>query len=161
MSRLSRQGTFYLPEAMLDILFEHYPERCGLGAADISKSAGICREPRVVHLNEAIVTGCLSELPEQGKVVQKAQKNGSGGCPRKSTQDAAAMPEPGIAARSNPASHRGGRVSEKALARRPGAGNAGRWNAVGGNGRGFGRCDAPAGVAPPFARQLTRPPCFP
>ncbi len=68
-----------LHEAVLDILFEHYPERCGLGAADISKRAGIYREPGVVHINDAIVTGCLSELHEQGKVVQKAQKNGRGG----------------------------------------------------------------------------------
>jgi len=78
--QLSRMGTFYLQEAVLDILQEHYPEGYGIGAADISKRAGIYRErgPSDI-MNDAIVTGILNSLHEEGKVERIEQEKGRGG----------------------------------------------------------------------------------
>ena len=73
--QLSRMGTFYLQEAVLDILYEHYPEGYGIGAADISRRAGIYRErgPSDI-MNDAIVTGILNSLHEEGKVERTAEQ---------------------------------------------------------------------------------------
>jgi len=78
--QLSRMGTFYLQEAVLDILYEHYPEGYGVGAADISKRAGIYRDrgPSDI-MNDAIVTGVLNSLHEEGKVERIEQEGGRGG----------------------------------------------------------------------------------
>jgi len=73
--QLSRMGEFYLKEAVLDILQEHYPEGYGIGAADISRRAGIYRErgPSDI-MNDAIVTGILNSLHEEGKVERIEQE---------------------------------------------------------------------------------------
>ncbi len=42
--QLSRMGMFYLQEAILGVLHEHYNESYGIGAADISRRAGIYRD---------------------------------------------------------------------------------------------------------------------
>lgn len=78
--QLSRMGTFYLQEAVMDILYEHYPEGYGVGAADISKRAGIYRDrgPSDI-MNDAIVTGILNSLYEEGKVERIEQEGGRGG----------------------------------------------------------------------------------
>lgn len=78
--QLSRMGEFYLKEAVLDILCEHYPEGYGIGAADISKRAGIYRDRGVENiLNDAIVWGLLNSLHEEGKVERMEQESGRGG----------------------------------------------------------------------------------
>ena len=78
--QLSRMGEFYLKEAVLDILQEHYPEGYGIGAADISRRAGIYRErgPSDI-MNDAIVTGILNSLHDDGKVERIEQEGGRGG----------------------------------------------------------------------------------
>lgn len=77
--QLSRLGLFYLHEAVLDVLCEHHQSGYGLGPAGISEHAGIYRKQGKGGLNDAIVTGCLNELYDQGKVERKAQKNGQPG----------------------------------------------------------------------------------
>lgn len=67
--QLSRMGMFYLQEAVLDVLYEHYNEGHGIGAADISLRAGIYRDRGPSNImNDAIVTGILNSLHEEGKV---------------------------------------------------------------------------------------------
>lgn len=73
--QLARIGVFYLHEAILDVLREYYPTGHGLGAADIGQRAGIYRDPGVVGMNDAIVTGFLNELHDQEKVERKPQEN--------------------------------------------------------------------------------------
>lgn len=78
--QLSRMGTFYLQEAVLDILFVHFRKPHGLGPAEISKRADIYRERGVTNtLNDAIVWGLLNTLHEQGKVQRVKQVGGKGG----------------------------------------------------------------------------------
>ena len=78
--QMSRMGTFYLQEAVLDILYEHYVEGYGLGPAEISRRAGIYRERGVADvLNDAIVWGLLNSLHEEGKVERIEQETGRGG----------------------------------------------------------------------------------
>ena len=77
--QLSRMGTFYLHEAILDVLLQNHQEGLGMGAAEISRRAGIYRKSGVVQMNDAIVHGCLNELHEQGKVTQAKQDTGRGG----------------------------------------------------------------------------------
>ena len=78
--QLSRMGMFYLQEAVLDILCEHYLEGYGLGPADISRRAGIYRERGIADvLNDAIVWGLLNSLHEQNKVERFEQSGGRGG----------------------------------------------------------------------------------
>jgi len=77
--QLSRMGTFYLQEAVLDILYEHYSEGYGVGAADIGKRAGIYRDRGPSNImNDAIVTGILNSLHEEGKVERTDQEKGKG-----------------------------------------------------------------------------------
>ena len=77
--QLSRIGEFHLQEALLDVLCDAYPEGFGVGAAEISRRAGIYREPGVMNMNDAIVHGLLNQLNDQGKVERAGQENGRGG----------------------------------------------------------------------------------
>lgn len=78
--QLSRMGMFYLQEAVLDVLYEHYNEGYGIGAAEISRRAGIYRERGVADvLNDAIVWGLLNSLHDEGKVERIEQESGRGG----------------------------------------------------------------------------------
>lgn len=75
--QLARMGTFYLHEAILDVLCDHYLENYGLGAADISRRIGVYREGP--PLNDAVVTGYLHELLGQDRVTRRDQDNGQPG----------------------------------------------------------------------------------
>lgn len=77
--QLARIGEFHLQEAVLDVLCDAYPEGWGLGAREISRRTGIYRDSGVVQMNDAIVTGLLNDLHEQGKVEQSNQANDRGG----------------------------------------------------------------------------------
>ena len=77
--QLSRIGEFHLQEAVLDVLCEAHPEGFGVGAAEISRRTGIYRDAGVVNMNDAIVTGLLNQLYEQGRVQQAEQENRRGG----------------------------------------------------------------------------------
>ena len=67
--QLSRMGSFYLQEAVLDVLYEHYNEGYGVGAADISRRAGIYRDRGPDDkMNDAIVIGILNSLQDEGRV---------------------------------------------------------------------------------------------
>ena len=72
-------GEFHLQEAVLDVLCDNQPEGWGLGAAEISRRAGIYRESDVIQMNDAIASGLLNQLHEQGRVEQHDQENGRGG----------------------------------------------------------------------------------
>ena len=77
--QLSWIGEFHLQEALLDVLCDAYPEGFGVGAAEISRRAGIYRDPGVMNMNDAIVHGLLNQLYDQGKVERVDQENGRGG----------------------------------------------------------------------------------
>lgn len=77
--QLSRIGEFHLQEAVLDVLCNAHPEGYGIGAADISRRAGIYRDPGVMNMNDAIIHGLLNQLHEQGKVERAHQQGGRGG----------------------------------------------------------------------------------
>ena len=76
----ARMGTFYLEEAVLDVLLEaRYENEC-IGAAAISKRAGIFRERGDVNImNDAIVTGILVKLSDENRVERCLQDNEQGG----------------------------------------------------------------------------------
>lgn len=81
--QLSRLGEFHLEEAVLDVLLDTaYEEEC-IGAAEISRRAGIFREGDggnpIASMNDAIVTGLLIKLYRAGKVEQCEQEGGRGG----------------------------------------------------------------------------------
>lgn len=81
--QLSRLGEFHLEEAVLDVLLDTaYEEEC-IGAAEISRRAGIFREGGggnpIASMNDAIVTGLLIKLYRAGKVEQCEQEGGRGG----------------------------------------------------------------------------------
>ena len=78
--QFARIGEFYLEEAVLDVLLEAKHENECLGAAEISKRAGIYRE-RGPHdsMNDAIVNGMLNKLSEQDRVKRCKQEGGRGG----------------------------------------------------------------------------------
>lgn len=77
--QLARIGEFHLHEAVLDVLCAAHPEGWGIGAAEIGRRAGIYRATGVIQLNDAIVSGLLNDLYEQGRVEQAEQENGRGG----------------------------------------------------------------------------------
>ncbi len=77
--QLARLGSFFLHEAILDVLCKHYQGGHGLGPAEIGKRAGIYRDPGEVHMNDAIVTGFLNDLHKQGKVKRENQEGGRPG----------------------------------------------------------------------------------
>ena len=77
----ARLGMFHLEEAVLDVLLEARHEGDCIGAAEISKRAGIYREGGVgmAGMNDAIVHGLLSSLFGQNKVERCEQANRAGG----------------------------------------------------------------------------------
>ena len=78
--QFARLGEFHLEEAILDVLLEaKYEDNC-IGAADISRRAGIFRDRGIENImNDAIATGLLVKLRDQGKVIRCEQSNGRGG----------------------------------------------------------------------------------
>ena len=76
----ARVGEFHLEEAVLDVLLEAKHEGDCLGAATISRRAGIYRE-RGPHdiMNDAIVQGILNKLAEQDRVERCEQSPGGRG----------------------------------------------------------------------------------
>ncbi len=68
--QLSRLGEFYLEEAILDVLLEARHEDQCIGAAAISRRAGIFREPGHAQAsgNDNIVWGMLNKLVKENKV---------------------------------------------------------------------------------------------
>ena len=74
--QFSRQGEFFLEEAILDVLLEAKYENECIGAADISKRSGIFRESGYAMKsgNDNIVWGMLNKLVKEGKVKKCPQK---------------------------------------------------------------------------------------
>ena len=80
LMRRGRDGVYNLQEVVLDVLYEHYEEGFGIGAADLSRHAGIYRDRGPSNiLNDAIVHGLLASLQEQRKVERAQQERGRGG----------------------------------------------------------------------------------
>jgi hypothetical protein len=82
--QLARLGEFHLEEAVLDVLLNAKHEDECLGAAAISRRAGIFREGgggggNVAAMNDAIVTGLMIKLFNAGKVERCEQTPGRGG----------------------------------------------------------------------------------
>jgi len=81
----ARLGEFYLEEAVLDVLLEARYENLCIGAADISKKAGIFRDGGatdtdkesnpIKSMNDAIVTGILVKLHKEHRVERCEQDN--------------------------------------------------------------------------------------
>ena len=57
--QMSRIGTFHLHEAVLDVLLQNDPEGHGLGAAEMSRRAGMYREAGEVGMNDALSSRLL------------------------------------------------------------------------------------------------------
>ena len=71
----ARIGQFHLEEAVLDVLLEAKHEGDCIGAAEISRRAGIFRDRGDVNImNDAIATGVLVKLADEGRV-QRCQQN--------------------------------------------------------------------------------------
>lgn len=78
--QFARMGEFHLEEAILDVLLEAKHEDQCLGAAEISRRAGIFRERGIENImNDAIATGILVKLRDQNKVIRCEQDSGRGG----------------------------------------------------------------------------------
>lgn len=78
--QLARLGQFYLEEAVLDVLLKVAQDEGCIGAAEVSVRAGIFRERGVLNIiNDAIVTGVLVKLHDDGKVEKCSQPSGRGG----------------------------------------------------------------------------------
>ena len=78
--QFSRIGEFYLEKAILDILLEAKHKQQCIGAAKISERAGIFRDRGKVNImNDAITTGMLVKLNDQGKVKRCKQSKSVGG----------------------------------------------------------------------------------
>lgn len=76
----ARMGQFYLEEAVLDVLLEAKHEGDCIGAADISRRAGIFRDRGEVDIiNDAITTGVLIKLHAERRVQRCTQPNNRGG----------------------------------------------------------------------------------
>ncbi len=70
----ARMGMFHLEEAVLDILLEAKHEGDCIGAAEISRRAGIFRDRGDVNImNDAIATGVLVKLHDEGRVARCQQ----------------------------------------------------------------------------------------
>lgn len=70
----ARIGTFHLEEAVLDVLLEAKHEGDCIGAAEISRRAGIFRDRGAADtMNDAIVTGLLVKLHTEGRVERCTQ----------------------------------------------------------------------------------------
>ena len=71
----ARMGIFLLEEAVLDVLLEARHEDECIGPAEISARAGIFRERGSVNImNDAIVTGVLVKLADEGRVERCTQQ---------------------------------------------------------------------------------------
>ena len=78
--QFARMGEFHLEEAVLDVLLEAKHQGDCLGAAEISKRAGIYRERGSEDImNDAIVTGLLAKLADSNRVQRCTQSNDRGG----------------------------------------------------------------------------------
>jgi hypothetical protein len=78
--QLARLGQFYLEEAVLDVLLREAGRGGCMGAAEISVRAGIFRERGTLNIiNDAITTGILVKLFDDGKVERCEQASGRGG----------------------------------------------------------------------------------
>lgn len=83
--QLARLGEFHLEEAVMDVLLEAAHEDECIGGAEISRRAGIFREPDtpegggVAAGNDWIVGGLLIKLRKAGKVERCEQRSGRGG----------------------------------------------------------------------------------
>ena len=80
-SQRARIGQRYLEEAVLDVLFEASleGEDC-IGAAEISRRAGIFRDRGVVDImNDAITTGLLVKLHSENRVERCTQSHANRG----------------------------------------------------------------------------------
>lgn len=82
--QLARMGEFYLEEAVLDVLLNAAQRNESIGAAEISKRAGIFRDgggggEAMASMNDAIVTGLLTKLQKADRVERCTQANGKGG----------------------------------------------------------------------------------
>ena len=76
----ARIGEFHLEEAVMDVLLEARHENLCIGAAEISRRAGIYRDRGTENImNDAIATGLLVKLSEQGRVRRCEQESGRGG----------------------------------------------------------------------------------
>ena len=75
-SQLARMGQFHLEEAVLDVLSESKHEDECIGAAEISRRAGIFRDRGVVDImSDAITTGLLVKLHSEGRVERCTQSH--------------------------------------------------------------------------------------
>lgn len=83
--QLSRIGTFYLEEAVLDVLLNARHERDCLGPSEISRHAGIFRDrlerakDGVMVPADGIVWGILGKLLREGRVQRCTQIKRDGG----------------------------------------------------------------------------------
>jgi hypothetical protein len=78
--QLARLGQFYLEEAVLDVLLREAEHGGCIGAGEISHRAGIFRDRGAVNImNDAITTGVLVKLFDDGKVERCEQPSGRGG----------------------------------------------------------------------------------
>ena len=78
--QMARMGEFYLQEAIMDVLLEASYEDACIGAAEISRRAGVFRERgKEDIMNDAIATGILVKLLDEKKVQRCKQDNGRGG----------------------------------------------------------------------------------
>lgn len=80
IKRNSELGQFYLEQAVIEVLYEVYDNSGCLGASEISKKASIYRDRGKENImNDAIVTGILIKLSDEGRVERCFQDNGKGG----------------------------------------------------------------------------------
>lgn len=78
--QMARLGEFHLEEAILDVLLEARHESECIGAAELSRRAGIFREAgKFVNMNDAIVHGLINKLSIAGRVERCTQSNKLGG----------------------------------------------------------------------------------
>lgn len=83
--QLARMGEFHLEEAVLDVLLEAAHEGECIGAAEISRRAGIFRDPDtkedggVASGNDWIAGGLLIKLRKAGRVERCEQTQKKGG----------------------------------------------------------------------------------
>lgn len=87
----ARQGEFMLEECVIAVLYDVYRDNICLGAAEISKRAGIFREAgdgdknnntkedNFKAMNDAIVSGILVKLRKENRVERGKQENDKGG----------------------------------------------------------------------------------
>lgn len=84
IKQMGRIAEFYLEEAVLAVLVQAHRARKCIGPAEISRRAGIFREPgaggeEIKSMNDAIVTGILVKLHRSGKVERCQQSANVGG----------------------------------------------------------------------------------